>query len=89
MKSKVTSYLRNGLLLIGCPGVVSDTLDGTVGVIGSPDILTDGVWAWPGELPYYVEKCHLTLPGEFVGHIRERSFQPPADGDVDVSDLEL
>jgi hypothetical protein len=86
---KISSYLRRGLLLIGCPGVVADALDSTVGVIGSPDILTDGMWAWPGDLPYYVEKYHPALPGEFVSHIRERSFQPPTDGEVDVTDLEL
>lgn len=88
-EDRVVAYLRSGLLLIGCPGVVRDVLDNTVGPVGSPDILTDGVWAWPGDLPYYVEKYHLRLPKEFVDDLRVRSFRPPADGDVEIRELEL
>lgn len=85
----VSSYLRKGLLLIGCPGVVGDAFDSIVGVIGSLDILTDGVWAWPADLAYYTEKYHLTLPADFVRHVRERSFLPPGDCEIDVNDLEF
>ncbi len=86
---KISSYLRKGLLLIGCPGVVDDAVDSSVGVIGSADILTDGSWSWPADLPYYTEKYHLTLPGDFVRHVRERSFRPPVDGEIDLHELEF
>lgn len=88
-EARVVDYLRSGLLLIGCPGVVHDVLDNKVGPVGSPDVLTDGVWAWPGDLPYYVEKYHLRLPKEFVDHLRGRSFRPPAEREVDIRELEL
>lgn len=85
----VLDYLRNGLLLIGCPGMVGDVLDKSAGPIGSPDIMTDGTWAWPGDLPFYVERYHLTLPAEFIDHVRGRRLEPLAIGEVELSDLEL
>ena len=88
-EARIADYLRGGLLLIGCPGVVGDILDEAAGLIGTPHIMTDGVWAWPGDLPYYVEKYHLTLPGDFIAHARTRGLNPPAVGEIDLSDLEL
>ncbi len=88
-EDRLVDYLRGGILLIGSPGVVYDVLDNKAGPVGSPNILTDGVWAWPGDLPYYVEKYHLRLPKEFVEHVRGRSFRPPVEGEIDTCELEL
>jgi hypothetical protein len=88
-EASIATYLRNGVLLICCPGVVGDILDSNAGPIGSPDILTDGVWAWPGDLCYYLQKYHVRLPDEFVAHLRLKSFRPPSDREVDVAKLEL
>lgn len=87
-EQEIVRYLRNGLLLVGCPGLVNDVLDTGTGPIGSPDILTDGEWAWPGDLPYYVEKYHVALPDEFVQHVRQSNFKMPTDSEVDMSTLE-
>jgi len=86
---KIVNYLRNGILLMGCPGLVSDVLDEDAGIIGPPHIMTDGVWAWPGDLPYYIEKYHLALPDEFLDYLRSKDLNPPAAGDFDLSCLEL
>ncbi len=85
----IADYLRSGLLFVGCPGIVFDVLDRAAGPIGSPDILTDGEWAWPGDLPYYVEKHNVALPTEFLEHLRQRNFKAPIEGAVDPSTLEL
>jgi len=36
---------------------------------------TDGVWAWPNVLAYYVERYHCRLPDEFVSHVRRHAEQ--------------
>jgi hypothetical protein len=88
-ETKIHDYLNNGLLFIGCPGLVEDVFDKTVGPIGSPSILTDGVWAWPDDLSYYVKKYHILLPVEFTDHARRNSFIIPHEDSVNISDLEL
>lgn len=89
-QSRIVDYLRrSGLLLIGCPGVVGDVLDETAGLIGSPNIMTDGVWAWPEDLPYYVERYHLALTSEFIEHVQTRSLSQPTISEMDLSSLEL
>lgn len=46
-------------------------------------VMTDGVWAWPSELPYYVEAFHFRLPSDFVSQMRSNEWQPPPEIDVD------
>ena len=45
---------------------MKDVVNPDNGIAGCPDILTDGVWMWPGDLAYYVKKYHLELGKEFV-----------------------
>ena len=85
----VVRYLRSGVLLIGCPGVATDLLDHSAGFVGSPHILTDGVWAWPGDLAYYVEKYHVSLPAEFTDHIQANNWRVLDQADIDIASLEL
>ena len=39
--------------------------------------MTDGHWAWPDDLPAYVQKYHLALPEQFVQHARANNWQVP------------
>lgn len=87
-EAQVIEYLRKGILFIGCPGVVADPLDPSQ-IAGSPHTLTDGVWAWPGDLPYYVEKYHARLPNDFVLHMRNNRWQVPREDTVSLEQLEL
>lgn len=84
---QIVEYLRMGLLFIACPGIVCDCLKSDKAPIASPDILTDGVWAWPGDLPYYVEHYHVALPEDFVGHMSQSHFTIPKG--IDVTQLSL
>jgi hypothetical protein len=43
-EARVVNYLRNGVLLIGRPGMVGDVLDEAASPIGPPHIVTDGYW---------------------------------------------
>jgi hypothetical protein len=84
-EARIVEYLRNGILLVGCPGVVGDVLDSSAGMVASPHILTDTVWAWPGDLAYYVEKYHIALPREFVAHMQASNWSIPDATGVDLA----
>ncbi|MEZ4399058.1 MAG: hypothetical protein R3B06_03520 [Kofleriaceae bacterium] len=73
-EGRIVEYLRKGVPLIVSPGVVYDVLDGE-GPIGTGAILTDGEWAWPDDLAYYLEKYHVALPEDFVNWVVERGYE--------------
>ena len=79
-------YLRAGKPMITSPSMVRDVIAGNA-LIGSLEIRTDGAFAWPSDLPYYVEKHHARLPDELVQHARRHNFSVPDD--IDLSKLEL
>jgi hypothetical protein len=87
-EADIVKYLRGGTTFIFSPGVVRDVLDGS-GPIGSGSVLTDGEWAWPDTLPYYVEKYHVELPAEFVSAIAAKQFVQSALGISDLRKLQL
>lgn len=72
-KSEITDYLKNGILLIASPGLAKDVLGGNAEIIGGLCILTDGTWAWPSDLAYYVERYSVGLPKDFINwmHIQQ------------------
>lgn len=86
---KLIAYLKKGAVLFLCLGLARDVLDETAGFTHSPHILTDGVWAWPGDLRYYVKKYHVELPEEFLRHVRDRRYRLPRRKDLDLTALEL
>lgn len=87
-EEQLAAYLEKGILLIPSTEVAEDWLaDDPDIMIGPPHILTDGKYAWPADLPYYVRNYHVTLPKHFVMHVQRSGFQIPAD--VDVARLKL
>lgn len=85
---RITAYLDTGHLLSPSSNEASDWLADDPDVeIGPPHILTDGTYAWPADLPYYVRRYHVRLPKHFVLHIRRNDYQVPAN--VNVASLKL
>lgn len=76
-EGRILSYLRGGVCLWACGGVMQDVLSPSPHVRTSPDYLTDGIWLWPGELAHYVAQHHVTLPDEFVAHMRGNGWSVP------------
>lgn len=87
--SRIQEYLSNGVLLVASPGIVPDVVDPAHPMIGAPHILTDGVWAWPADLPYYLGRYHVRLPDAFLQHMSDSGWSAPGEETVDVSRLEL
>jgi hypothetical protein len=50
-------------------------------------VLTDGQYAWPSDLAYYVERYHVRLPDDFVSVIAAHGWRVPEA--VDLQRLRL
>lgn len=75
-RARIAAYLRNGMVAaryIGCSycrfecGIAEDQM-------GDAE-LSDGTWVWPQGLAHYVEKHQVTLPPEFVAHVRAGGYE--------------
>ena len=49
---------------------------------------TDGAWLWPENLSHMISCHNLSLPDEFIDHIRSRNYKLPKEGDIDWSNLD-
>ncbi len=81
---EIARYLTSAPSIAVAPMVSYDVLD-PQRPLGTPSLHTDGVWVWPSDVAHYVTTHHLQLPVEFVDHMRECNWQPPADepaGDI-------
>ena len=87
-ETDIVNYLRKGILLVACPGISRDVLDESAEIIGSPHIMTDGVWEWPNDLSYYVEKYHARVPESFVQHMQSHDWKVPEERTVDLGALD-
>lgn len=84
---RIVEYLRCGCMFIAAPGLARDVLNKEDLVIGALRILTDGVWCWPSDLSYYVDKYHVRVPTEFLRRMEEKGWMPPKN--VDIQSLEM
>lgn len=73
-ESDIIKYLESGLVLVACGGVVDDILDSSQKAIASPSAITDGIWVWPDDLVYYVQRYHAKLNREFVSHMEKSGW---------------
>lgn len=83
---QIVNYLDHGHFFIISPTVVTDVLTEREVNIGTLAIQTDGVWAWPSDLVYYVKNYGISLPHDFVRHMAENLW---VVADVDLSNLKL
>lgn len=88
-EDRIVEYLDNGVVLCVTAGLVSDVLDESKGVIRNLEILTDGMWAWPSDLSYYVKFYHIEIDINFIEHIKKNEWTMPNKKDIDLSRLEL
>jgi hypothetical protein len=81
-EEKIIAYLEAGCAIACVMMVEEDVLADPPVMINPPNIMTDGVWAWPQTLAYYVQKYHVALPVEFVDQIARNGWKCPDNIDV-------
>lgn len=75
-KEALIAYLKAGVTLVFAPGFDRDVLDETRDA-GSSSIATDGTYAWPRTLAYYLERYDVALPEEFERHAEQNRWHVP------------
>jgi hypothetical protein len=73
-KDKVVAYLRAGRMRSFSPGYADDFFDPTK-TAGTRSTRTDGTYAWPDYLAYYVERYDVALPKDFERFMKARSWR--------------
>ena len=85
-KDRVVAYLQSGTTLVYSPGRDEDVLDDSK-TAGSASIATDGVYAWPRTLAYYVQQYDVELPAEFEAHMQRGQWTAPETIDKNAVEL--
>ncbi len=80
-QTEVVAYLRAGVVLVTSPGLVKDAFDGKT-LAGKRSMRTDGVYAWPDSLAYYVERHQVELPAAFEAHMAQNQWRVPVPIDL-------
>lgn len=75
-KAEVVAYLRGAPTLIMSPGFDEDLFDPKK-LAGTRSVVTDGVYAWPKLLAYYVDTYDVRLPDKFEAHMQRRAWKLP------------
>ena len=87
-ENRIIQYLSSGSILCVSPGIVSDIFDDSK-IIGELNIYTDGVWAWPSDLLYYIKEYHVCLSADFVMHIYHNNWVVPDFNEANLDVFEL
>ena len=77
-EAEVIKYLESGHLFAAVPGVEDDVLSPHRPIIGALHIRTDGCFAWPNTLSYWVKQYHISLPQEFLDHMQQCGWRLPS-----------
>lgn len=88
--SNICSYLNSGIVLITCCGTSTDVINPDNGIAGTPSVMTDGKWVWPGDLDYYVKNYKLGLNPEFVSDMRNSDWNVKIkESELDFNSIEI
>jgi|HubBroStandDraft_4_1064222.scaffolds.fasta_scaffold1417416_2 hypothetical protein len=83
LRARIAAYLQAGTTLSVSSGSYRDWFDSSK-KSGTKQIVSDGVWVWPGDLAYYVEQHGVALPQEFLSHMEAMNWSPPHLGHVEI-----
>ncbi|MFI1421014.1 hypothetical protein ACH4VX_24165 [Streptomyces sp. NPDC020731] len=75
---RILDYLRNGTEIWSEMSAGPDVLDPEApNMTGIGSLITDGIWLWREDLPYYIATYHVSLPDDFLERIRSLDYAAP------------
>ncbi|MEW2162925.1 hypothetical protein AB0912_07980 [Streptomyces sp. NPDC007084] len=78
-EADIVAYLRSGTGIWSEMSAGPDVLDPEApDLSGIGSLFTDGTWLWRQDLPYYLAKYHVSLPPDFLSHVRNAGYRVPA-----------
>ncbi|WP_278264908.1 hypothetical protein [Nocardia sp. AG03] len=75
-RARLLAYLRAAPVVFDRMTAVPDLLAEDGWLPGGASLCSDGEWIWRAELVEYYARQPLTLPVEFVEHVRENGYRP-------------
>lgn len=85
---RILEYLRGGTGIWSETSAGPDVLDPEApDLTGIGSLFTDGTWIWREDLPHYVAKYHVLLPGDFIEHIRALDYKAPPVPETKLIDI--
>jgi hypothetical protein len=79
IRGKIAEYLLNGAVFNHSWGYSYCRFEDGLHQMKWAPKLTDGVFVWPEGLHIYVSKYHVSLPEEFVKHVKANNFNVPGN----------
>ncbi|MFE4702008.1 hypothetical protein ACFRIC_33565 [Streptomyces sp. NPDC056738] len=77
-EAAVLGYLRGGAGIWSETSAGADVLDpGGPVMTGIGSLYTDGSWVWRQDLAYYLGTYHVSLPPDFLAHVRDSRHRVP------------
>lgn len=86
-EASIIQYLLTAKVMATTGQLLGDVLDSSAGDVSVENIRTDGTWVWPEVLAYYVERYHVSLPPDFVQHVRQVNYTPPVFSEGEMSSI--
>lgn len=86
---KIYKYLNEGKVLVACGGIMTDIINPSNGFAGCPELKTDGIWVWSGDLAYYVKHYHLGLEEKFIETMKNNNWHIKDIPDFDYDNIEI
>ncbi|WP_157183819.1 hypothetical protein [Nocardia takedensis] len=77
-RAEVIRYMRSATPVFDVLEDVRDLFDETVVVPSGPSLMSDGRWIWRVDSIHYLSRYSLSIPEEFLHHVREAGYRPPA-----------
>ena len=75
LRDPVAQYLGGGQVLMSAGNVV-DPLDEKKGLVVPFGFSTDGEWSWPSYWAYFVREYGVSVPEDFLNHVKSHAFTP-------------
>ena len=84
----VSAYLAACPILIASPGISRSVFDRSK-IAGTFSVQTNGRWAWPDTMSYYVRHHGIDPPEDFVKEVVQGGGVAPTEDDIDIRNLTL
>ncbi|MFI6055577.1 hypothetical protein ACIBCO_36510 [Streptomyces violascens] len=86
-EQRASHYLEQGQVILAASQWVDDLMDANNKNICQYSLHTDGVWAWPASLAYYVRRYHVNLPPEFLAHMASNNWEVDGLDDASLEEI--
>lgn len=80
-RERVLGYMRAAPGVFDVLDVLKDLINDTDQIMSASSLISDGVWIWRVDSMHYLSRYDLDIPEEFLRHVRERNYEPPASID--------